>query len=156
MSRAAIHALHVSLGAHAFELDRRRAAAERLLERARRSEKVDVIEPVTGAAPGYLRLPMLANGVARSEALRTLDSHGAAAAYPAALASLRPFRERVLNPAEEFSGARRLVETLFTFPTHGLLGAADLGALEGWLDAAPQRAPSWALVSRERPAELRR
>jgi hypothetical protein len=40
---------------------------------------------------------------------------------------------RVRNASAGFPGARRLVASLFTLPTHGLLSERDLRALERWV-----------------------
>lgn len=87
-----------------------------------------------GATAGWLRLPVLLDGDdaarARSPAARRL---GIAPGYPRALCDLDGFRARVLNPGDDFAGARGLAASLVTLPTHSLLREGDLRALEGWI-----------------------
>jgi hypothetical protein len=84
--------------------------------------------------PGYLRLPVLPQDASRgrlgSGAARRL---GIMPGYPATLSELPGFGTRVRNAGAGFPGARRLVASLFTLPTHGLLSERDLRALERWV-----------------------
>jgi hypothetical protein len=83
--------------------------------------------------PGYLRLPVLVSERARerfrSSAARRL---GIMPGYPGTLAELHGFT-RARNAGEAFPGARELVASLFTLPTHGRLSQGDLAELERWM-----------------------
>jgi dTDP-4-amino-4,6-dideoxygalactose transaminase len=140
MSSASVSALAVSLAASERESQGRRRLAERLLRLARRSERVRAVEPLDPtAAPGYLRLPLLARGGSVTGAVEQLGMHGVAPGYPSELAALRPFGARVLNAGDRFAGASALATTLLTFPTHGLVSETDLAALEAWLGGDESR-----------------
>ena len=136
MSGAAIGALRVGLRAQP-SVRRRLTATSRLLQRARASERVLTIGTVTGAEPGYLRLPLRVHGVPAASVVRALGRHGVAPAYPSPLATLHPFQSRVLNRTDEFDGARELADSLITFPTHERLEESDIVALESWLAGTP-------------------
>ena len=90
--------------------------------------------------PGYLRLPLLVSGSVVG-AWRTRDARrrGITPGYPRALPDLEGFGGRVLNPEEQFTGARELARMLHTLPTHSLLKDQDLGALSGWLSRNSER-----------------
>lgn len=133
MSAAALGALHSSLQAHGAEASIRRAVAERLLRRARSSDRVRTTVTVSGASPGFLRLPLRSIREPAANVARRLGRHGVASGYPAALHRLHAFRPQVINARDDFDGANELADFLLTFPTHGLLGEADLAELEAWL-----------------------
>jgi dTDP-4-amino-4,6-dideoxygalactose transaminase len=133
MSAAALRVLSLGPNGADVEVERRRIMAERLTALARRSGKVGVAEIVDGSQPGYVRLPLRARRAPVAEVVHTLKRHGAAPAYPAPLASLPPFRARVVNHDTDLVGARTLADTLFTFPTHSLMDPVDVAALESWL-----------------------
>ena len=115
------------------ELRRRRGLAQRFSVRALASARVRPIDVVDGASAGYLRLPLRTSAPLDAAGERLLTRHGAARSYPAALDSLTPFRERVLNSSDDFAGARVLAERLLTFPTHSLVRPVDVAALDSWL-----------------------
>jgi dTDP-4-amino-4,6-dideoxygalactose transaminase len=133
MSAASLRALSGGLRRANGEVAHRRSLAERLAVQARRSRRVHVVESVDGAEPGFVRLPLRANGGSVTDVVGRLGSQGAAAAYPAPLALLSPLRVRLGNADAPFPGARTLADTLFTFPTHSLVRASDIEILETWL-----------------------
>lgn len=135
MSAFALGVLRRTLPSADGEAAARRAHAERLLERSGGAGKnLEAVRPPAGAVPGYLRLPVLAQDASRtrlsSDAARRL---GIMPGYPGTLADLAGFSVRDLNGSAGFPGARRLVASLFTLPTHGLLSERDLRALERWI-----------------------
>lgn len=133
MSAASLRALSGGLRRANGEVAHRRSLAERLTVHARRSRRVQVVESVDGAEPGFVRLPLRANGDPVGDVVGRLGAHGAAAAYPAPLALLSPLRGRLVNADAPFPGAGTLADTLFTFPTHSLMHASDIAVLETWL-----------------------
>lgn len=134
LSRASLGAASRTLVLAEQENEVRRANGVRLDAVVRASGAVRAVEPLEGASPGYLRLPVLV----RSE--RTITGFaqrlGIAPGYPRALCDLAGFRARVVNRDDDFSGARELAGRLVTLPTHGRLSEGDLGELERWLAAA--------------------
>ena len=134
MTRAAVHTLAVTLGRSGAEVVYRQATAVRLRASAGRGHAARFIEPIDGAVPGYLRLPMMMGAAAKADALSTLAVHGVAPGYPTPLATLPTFRQRVVAGADA-PGAAALANGLVTLPTHRLVGPADIDALEGWLRA---------------------
>ena len=88
--------------------------------------------------PGWLRLPLLPNVPRDAVLTEDLLRLGAAPAYPAALATLEPFRRRVTNPADDMPGAALLAERLITLPTHSRLEPGDLARLEAWVASRMQ------------------
>jgi perosamine synthetase len=88
-----------------------------------------------GSAAGYLRLPCrLAAGARREEALALGLPLGIAPGYPKALADLETLAPSLVSSPAAASGARELAATLVTLPTHDLLMARDLTAIERWID----------------------
>jgi hypothetical protein len=80
------------------------------------AEGVAAVAPITGASPGWLRLPVMA----RSAEVEGDGSLGALRSYPIPLPAL-PELNRASRPASEFPGAVALAERLWTLPTHGLV-----------------------------------
>ena len=91
MSAAAIGALPAALRAADADVEHRRVVAERLAVVARAGGRVRVVEPVEGAAPGYLRFPLLPL-VGRKAVLDVLAERGVASGYPRPLEELGPSR----------------------------------------------------------------
>lgn len=86
--------------------------------------------------PGYLRLPVIASGAARTKARSASARNlGVMPGYPRALSSLGGFGDRRMNSDAEFPGATSLAESLFTMPTHGALSGADLQRIATWAGA---------------------
>jgi dTDP-4-amino-4,6-dideoxygalactose transaminase len=133
MSAASLRALAVALTGPGIEVDRRRDIAERFIEKARQSRRVRTIEALAAGTPGYLRLPLRTTAPLQ-DVVQSLAPFGVAAAYPAPLSSLPSFAGRVVNAEDDFTGARTLAGSLFTFPTHTLLQPRDITALERWLN----------------------
>jgi DegT/DnrJ/EryC1/StrS aminotransferase family len=136
ISAFALGVLRRTLSSTDGEAASRRAHAERLLSHmgAAGPDLVAVQTPAP-AIPGYLRLPLLVSE-AQSKRVRSNAATrlGIMPGYPGTLGELPGFGARVCNRAARFPGARRLVDSLATLPTYGLLRERDLRALEGWID----------------------
>lgn len=135
MSPFALGVLSHTLASADSETASRRAHAERLLASVSANEKnlTPVRTPIAGI-PGYLRLPVVISEEWRkrigSDAGRRL---GIMPGYPGTLAGLAGFGACAGNGGGSFPGACRLVTSLVTLPTHGLLSEQDLLALEQWI-----------------------
>jgi perosamine synthetase len=132
MSTLAIGVLRRSLEGADGEARIRRAHAARLLDSLNRAgASLSAVRPPSDVMPGYLRLPALVSAPARerfrSAAARRL---GIMPGYPGTLADLAGFGTRARNGSVGFPGARHLVESLFTLPTHSLLSERDLAGLD--------------------------
>ena len=135
MSPFALGVLRRSLASADREADIRRAHAARLLASVRGAGGgLAAPCPPAAAAPGYLRLPVLVPAP-RREAFCSREARrlGIMQAYPGTLAELPGFGTRARNAGAAFPGARHLVESLFTLPTHGLLSERDLAELDRWI-----------------------
>lgn len=131
----------VSAGTLAYTLQlaeregvRRKRHAERLLAAVGVVQGLTAIRGPAGTTPGWLRLPVLFSRNAPSAAaLQSGRRLGVMPAYPRILAELPALRDRLRNAEEKHPGAETLATRLVTLPTHGLLQAKDLEALEHWL-----------------------
>jgi perosamine synthetase len=135
MSPFALGVLSHTLADADREADLRRSHASRLLARAAAdSGLVRTVRTPVSAVAGYLRLPLLLPDEWRarygSPAAKRL---GIMPGYPTTLAELAGFSPRVRNAGVAFPGARRLVASLVTLPTHGRVSERDLRALERWI-----------------------
>jgi hypothetical protein len=126
MTRAATACLAASRVAAAREGTTRRALAESFLLEVGSGRRVRPIQPLHGARPGYLRLPLrLAGGGVDDRAARL----GLAPSYPSVLAAIPQVRAWVDDTSGRWPGARELVRTLFTVPTHSRVTAEEREAL---------------------------
>lgn len=118
-----------SLQAARAEAVTRRANANALRMRLARVSGIELIRPSTHGEPGFLRLPVLAGG--RESVLKTKGARqmGIMPGYPASLARLDGFHNRVVNLDADFSGAEELASTLYTIPTHSRLTDSDIERL---------------------------
>jgi len=109
------------------EAAERRRRAEGLLAAIHRAPHVRAIQPLPGAVPGYLRLPVRVErglgGLAQVAAARRL---GIERSYPNPLSELPAVRERLVGSAREWPGAVELARDLITLPTHSLLSAREM------------------------------
>jgi dTDP-4-amino-4,6-dideoxygalactose transaminase len=113
---------------------RRRALAARLVTSARTNGFWQTFSLTPDTVPGYLRLPLLAQGNTRKAVLtRAALRLGIAPGYPLPLSKLPGFAQHCINGDEPFPGAEYLAERLFTLPTHELLTDGDVIALQRWL-----------------------
>ena len=115
----------------------RRHIAERLLREAPATLRPPAV--AAGAAPGWLRLPLLASRAAReAAATRRARRLGIVPSYPLCLADLPGFGARCRNAGAAFPGARTLAARLVTLPTHELLSEGDIERLVAWMRALPE------------------
>ena len=124
--------LRHTLRAEAMEAERRRSNAECLrdiLSRAGAAALPRASDDASAVRAGYLRLPVLAEADSRMRSTHA-QALGILPSYPESLVDLEGFRERVINPADDFTGSRRLARSLVTFPTHSRLQAGDFAAIE--------------------------
>jgi perosamine synthetase len=130
LSRAAATLLHTTLQSADQDAAARRQIALALLGTVLHSTRLRACTPIAGGEPGYLRFPVLADaGIAPVPALGIVRS------YPRPLFE-EPELQPILCPTHEpFTGARELANTLLTLPTHHMVTAADLRALQEWLRA---------------------
>ncbi len=135
MSTFALGVLRRSLASADREAEVRRAHAARLLASMSGADGwLAAARPPAASAPGYLRLPVLVPALGR-ERFRSSEARrlGIMPGYPGTLAELRGFGTRAQNAGAAFPGARHLVESLFTLPTHDLLSERDLAQLDRWI-----------------------
>jgi dTDP-4-amino-4,6-dideoxygalactose transaminase len=131
LSTVSAGALTVTLRLAEREAGVRKEHAARLVRVLTKSGSLRSIEPLPGAEPGFLRLPVVANNSGKSVLSSTKARDlGIMPGYPKSLNNLEGFRDLCVNRDAPFPGAERLAESLFTLPTHSLLTKSDLDRLE--------------------------
>jgi hypothetical protein len=110
------------------DVARRTENARRIAQENQGSRSANFIVPVTGAAPSYLRLPVLS----LRYGLRPSKRVGGVAGYPRLIHEEERLRETLVERAEALSGASMLRNALITLPTHGLLRQKDFSAINRW------------------------
>ena len=131
----------------------RRANARQMLAELQLLPGLSLISPPEDSDPGYLRLPVICSHARATLASRPdLRRLGIAASYPTELPLVQPAGLDLKLADQEFPGARHLVSSLFTIPSHSrvgrdreqivrslsILGAgAGRAAREGTLDPLP-------------------
>lgn len=131
MSAAAMALLVTVLADADRATSRRQATAAVLQDEAAGARHVRAYEPVTGGVPGYLRFPILADGM-----IPQVPRLGIVHGYPRPL-NEQPEIASLLHPTQEpLRGARELARRLLTLPTHHLVTQGDVAALRAWLRAA--------------------
>jgi dTDP-4-amino-4,6-dideoxygalactose transaminase len=141
ISRSAVKMVDAVWDAAHAEAAIRRRSAGRLIAAAQATPSWHLVRPLAGAVPGYLRFPARSRTRPRKELLSDVARRlGINQGYPMPLQQLSGFRDRCINSGGPFPGAQLLADSLITLPTHSLLSAADLDALENWLipEARPQ------------------
>jgi perosamine synthetase len=135
MTRVAQGVLERTLDLVEGEEETRRANGRRIARMAMEGSAFRSVSPPPDADPGFLRLPLLASSPEAAAAARSKLAQrlGVLSGYPAELSELAPLRPRLANPAADHTGARELVESLFTAPTHGRLTRDDVDALLVWI-----------------------
>ena len=142
MSRGVAALVCMALEGAERERQIRAANAARLASIVTQSADVEVVQPVPGATPGYLRLPVIDRGG------RCADPRiGVLRSYPLAMQEQAELLPRLRAPRRDLPGALELRRSLFTLPTHSLVGAADLRGIERWSSGTGER---HAPVARER------
>ncbi len=133
-------ALGLTMLAHLDEFTAaRRANAAALLERLNRVPGIRTVAPLDGAAPVYLRLPILAKDP--QDRRRVLDGLvnagiGATASYPASLADIPELHAVIDRRAGALRGGRHVAAHIITLPTHTFVGAADVDRITATVAAA--------------------
>ncbi len=134
MTRAASACLATLQSAAAHEAAVRRATAQAILEGIGSGSGARPVQPLLGATPGYLRLPLrLARGLAGFGKPAAATRLGLAPSYPSVLAAIPQVRAWTDDAATGWSGGAELTRTLFTAPTHSLVSVADRAELIGLL-----------------------
>lgn len=130
LTRTAARLLLHDVTASQREAEERRRRAERLLEDIARSPRVRPIRPLSGAMPGYLRLPLRVSGglagLADPDRARRL---GVARGYPHGLSDLPAVRDRLVDVPASWPSADALAREVITLPTHSLLSERDIAQL---------------------------
>lgn len=128
--------LRRALAGAAPEVARRRRNAELLLAQLAAFPRLHACTPITGARPGWLRMPVRGDlAAATTAAARRL---GIARAYPSSLYEHAPLAP-LLAEGEQAShapGAEALARHLFTLPTHSRITSDDLDRLVRWMRTA--------------------
>jgi len=140
MTRAASACLTATRAAAAREGATRRATATAMVEAIGTGSVVRPIEPLAGATPGYLRLPLrLAHGLGGFPQPGAVTRVGLARSYPSVLAVIPQAGPLLDDTPSGWPGAAELVRTLWTVPTHSLLTAAERSLLVRQLQAYDRR-----------------
>ena len=135
MTRAAAACLLASQPAAEQEAAARRTTATMFLPALKDagSKQLKTIEPLAGARPGFLRLPLrFLRGCEAGEGAfaewPAASRLGLERSYPATLPQIRQLQPS-LEQRDRVPGAEELVRTLCTVPTHSLLRPAERRAL---------------------------
>ena len=99
---------------------KRRAIARQWTERLAPAWSAQMIRPLGGAEPIFLRFPLLAGQLAPVPPL------GIVLSYPLALDALSPLQPKLSAPRQEYPGATRLAAAIRTLPTHDFVTAEDV------------------------------
>jgi dTDP-4-amino-4,6-dideoxygalactose transaminase len=128
MRRSAAMLVLRTRSAASLEGERRRATGEWLMRTLPYSEAIERVHPPAGAISGWLRFPILfKEGWEGFEDPRGASRAGIAAGYPCILPELPAVAAQMEGGSREgeWPGARLLVRSLVTLPTHSLLAIAD-------------------------------
>ncbi|HET7585733.1 MAG TPA: DegT/DnrJ/EryC1/StrS family aminotransferase [Gemmatimonadaceae bacterium] len=106
----------------------RRALAERLLAAVASADTVEPIRPITGAEPGYLRLPVLLR-----QPRAAASWLGILRPYPIGLWEHPEARNCLHREQGELRGATELRDRLVTLPVHERVAERDVQQIEAWL-----------------------
>jgi dTDP-4-amino-4,6-dideoxygalactose transaminase len=129
MDRVCAATLSSTWSEAAAETEVRLANASRLIAALEGVKGVELVAPMPGAEPGYLRFPAL---LPDSRSARSARSLGIAPGYPTSLADLEGFGSRRADAGSLVQGARSLAGRLVTLPTHGWLRDEDIAAIRFW------------------------
>lgn len=109
-------------------IKQRRINATRLIERVESIRGISTIEGPLGAAPTYVRLPLIFDdAVQRTNALNCLlkQGLGASPSYPKSVADVVEIKAHMSGPAESEQG-RIAADRIITLPTHGYVRESDI------------------------------
>jgi hypothetical protein len=118
---ASLAGLAVRLARRIDEFNATRIANAQRLREALVDSPLQQITPPAGAAPVYLRLPVLTRSSGqRARLINALEAAGigATASYPQALGDVPEVRARVAADSPETPGAREVAARILTLPTH--------------------------------------
>jgi hypothetical protein len=136
MTRAASACLTAVRSTAFDEAAARRTAALALVAAIDCESLVRAIAPLSGATPGYLRLPLrLAHGFAGFVEPRAPIRLGIAPSYPSILAAIPEVRPWMDDAVPRWPGGEELARTLCTVPTHSLVTVAERAELTRQLRA---------------------
>ncbi len=110
----------------------RRSNAEALRAGLRSSSGITLITTRRGAAPAYLRCPVLLLDTAhRTATINSLvdDGIGATGSYPDCLADVPRLRPFLANPDAPVPGGRAVAQRIMTLPTHPFVTPADVARM---------------------------
>jgi hypothetical protein len=110
------------------ELMLRRATAQELLRAGEMCADLQLVRPIAGARPGFLRLPVL-DFAGRRPAPRL----GILRGYPRALPEQHELAPCLCAGEPSMPGALELRRRLFTLPTHSLVSSSDRDKITAWL-----------------------
>jgi dTDP-4-amino-4,6-dideoxygalactose transaminase len=147
-------ALGVGMMDRLDELTRTRIAnATALLDGLRAIPGLRTIAPTAGAAPVYLRMPILIDDLdVRRRVFERLDAAGSGAtgSYPTSLADIAEVGD-VLAEASAVGGGRYVAEHIVTLPTHAFVSAADVTrTITALAEAVDAPAPALPLAHLQR------
>jgi len=95
--------------------------ARRMIDALRGVSGIQTIEPLPGAEPVYVRLPLLVADAKQREALLSgfdVAGIGATASYPLALCDVPEVARALPEDDRNMSGARQVANSIVTLPTH--------------------------------------
>jgi dTDP-4-amino-4,6-dideoxygalactose transaminase len=107
----------------------RRENAAALIQGLRELPAVQILSPVPGSEPVYLRLPvLLPTQKLRDETIEALTRAGVGAtgSYPRALPDVPEVASAMVNPETRFNGGRAVASRILTLPTHPFVSRATI------------------------------
>ena len=110
----------------------RARTARQLADGLRGVPGVRVIEPIEGASPAFLRLPLIIDDPARrNDLLAALGrgGYGATGSYPASLADVPELQGELAGPPPAAQGGRYVAQRMLTLPTHPFVSAEDVARM---------------------------
>ena len=127
LSAAAAALVSRAMAGADIERAARARTADRLMAALDGAPSVRIARPITGGISGFLRLPVL-DTLGRA----ALPEAGVVRSYPRPLPE-EPVGVELAQPGEPaMLGARAICDSLWTLPTHRMVGAADIAAIAQW------------------------
>lgn len=112
----------------------RAAAAQQIMHGVVGVEGVETVALQPGAAPSYLRCPLLIRDVAVRTGLTTSLSRaglGVSTSYPTSLDAIAEVRPLLVNGSQSFPGGAEVARTIITLPTHAYVSKRDIQRMIG-------------------------
>jgi hypothetical protein len=128
LSDAAASLLDDAFRSSETELAVRRANARELEFTGEMADDLALVRPISGASPGFLRLPVLDLAGRRS-----VPQLGILRGYPRALLEQPELAPSLCDGEPSMPGALELRRRLFTLPTHSLVSSIDRKRMAAWL-----------------------